>query len=57
MRDSEAGPLLVTATSCRTVRVETFVREIEESGLTLIEKGICSVEPQFDRMMYAVVKK
>lgn len=56
-RDSEIGPIRVAATSCRVVSFPVFEREIRENGLLLVEKGVCSVEPEFDRMMFAVVKR
>lgn len=33
-----------------------FEREITQNGLTLVEKGMTSALPNFDHLMYAVVK-
>ncbi len=48
--------VLLPATSCRMVDWPTFESEITASGLTILEKGVTSVEPDFPEMMYAVVK-
>ncbi len=55
-REHPAGTQLVAATSCRMVSFPTFVRELAESGLEIIERGITSAMPDFDRLMYAVVR-
>ena len=47
--------LQLAGTSCRMVAWDTFLREIRESGLTVAEHGLTSVEPDFPVMMYAVV--
>ncbi len=56
-RNSPIGKIKVTATSCRIVSFRGMEREIKGNGLQLIEKGICAIEPEFDSMMYAVVRK
>ena len=56
-RDHPAGPVTVAATSCRIVSSRTLERELSESGLTLLEKGLTPSPPDFDCLMYAVVKK
>ena len=56
-RDHPAGPVTVAATSCRIVSFRTLERELSESGLTLLEKGLTPSPPDFDCLMYAVVKK
>lgn len=38
------------------VSFKTFVHEIELNGLVLIEKGITAALPDFDKLMFAVVK-
>lgn len=48
--------LLLAGTSCRMVTWETFLHEIQESGLRTLEHGLTSVEPDFPVMMYALVK-
>ena len=49
--------LLLAGTSCRMVNWDTFLRELQEAGLALAERGLTSVEPDFSVMMYAVVRK
>ena len=56
-REHESGPMLVAATSCRTVSFETFENELRANRLKLLEKGITSSLPDFDSLMYAVVEK
>ena len=55
-REHPAGKQTVAATSCRMVSFPTFAREIEESGLQIIERGFTSAMPDFDSLMYAVVR-
>ncbi len=55
-RNHKSGKMMVAGTSCRTVSWDTFEKEIAHSGFTLVEKGMTSVPPSFDRLMYAVVK-
>ena len=47
----------IAGTSCRMVIWETFLEEISRNGLSVIEKGITAVEPDFPQMMYALVEK
>lgn len=47
--------LTIAGTSCRMVGFDTWLREIDKNGLEVAEYGITSVEPDFPRMMYAVV--
>ena len=56
-RDHESGRMTVAATSCRMVSFETFKRELSENGLRIAEKGIESIPPEFDSLMYAVVRR
>ncbi|MCI8332398.1 MAG: class I SAM-dependent methyltransferase [Clostridiales bacterium] len=49
--------LTVAGTSCRMVSFETFEHEIQSNQLSLVEKGITAALPEFDCLMYAVVKK
>lgn len=49
--------LLLAGTSCRMVSWEVLLREIRESGLTLIDHGLTEVPPDFPVMMYAVMRK
>lgn len=55
-RNHESGKIMVAGTSCRMVSWDTFEKEIAHSGLTLIEKGMANALPNFDSLMYAVVK-
>ena len=47
----------IARTSCRMVHWNHFREEILRNGLTIVESGTTSVEPDFPAMMYAVVKK
>ena len=47
----------IAGTSCRMINFDTFNAELTRNGLTVLEQGICSDEPNFDRLMYAVVKR
>lgn len=55
-RDHDSGKMMVAGTSCRMVSWDTFEKELTRNGLTLIEKGITSSLPDFNCLMYAVVK-
>lgn len=56
-RNHELGKMMVAETSCRMVSFNTFEKELARNGLTIIEKGITSSLPNFNSLMYAVVKK
>ncbi len=56
-REHETGTVSVTATSMRMVSFKTFEREITDSQLQILEKGITSSLPDFNSLMFAVVKK
>lgn len=47
----------IASTSYCGVSFETFEREISRNDLTILEQGITDVEPDYWKMMYAVVKK
>ena len=49
--------LLLAGTSCRMVTWEVFLREIEESGMQVVERGLSPMIPHFPVVMYAVMKK
>ena len=55
-RNHFSGPVMVSSTSCRMVGFHRFEHEISEAGLTIVEKGLTSALPDFDSLMYAVVK-
>ena len=56
-RAHPAGTQRVAATSCRMVSFPTFLREIGESGLETVEQGLTEAMPDFDKLMYAVVRR
>ena len=56
-RDHETGTIQVAGTSCRMVTFETFKAELTRNGLSILESGITSSLPDFNNLMYAVVKK
>lgn len=49
--------LMLAGTSCRMVNWETFLGEIRENGMTLLDHGLTEVPPDFPVMMYAVMRK
>ena len=55
-RNHFSGPVQVASTSCRMVGFRKFEEEISEAGLTIVEKGLTAAMPDFDSLMYAVVK-
>ena len=55
-RDHESGKMMVAGTSCRMVSWNTFEKELSRNGLTVIEKGMTSSLPDFNSLMYAVVR-
>lgn len=56
-RNHETGKILVTGTSCRMVSFETFNAEITGNNLQILESGITSALPDFNSLMYAVVRR
>lgn len=56
-REHPAGEVAVAATSCRMVSFKTFEKELAHAGLHVEEKGVTPCPPDFDRLMYAVVRK
>lgn len=56
-RAHPAGPITVAGTSCRMVSFSTFERELEQSGLVPLRRGIAPSPPDFDRLMYALVRR
>ena len=53
----ESGKMLeIASTSCRVISFPGFEAELARSGLEILEKGFCPPEPDFSKMMYAVVK-
>ena len=56
-REHETGKMMVAGTSCRMVSFTTFEEELERNQLEIIEKGITSSLPDFDSLMYVVVRR
>lgn len=56
-RNHATGKMMVAATSCRMVSSDVLKKEIEKNGLFMIEEGIGSSLPDFNSLMYAIVKK
>lgn len=56
-RNHESGKMMVAGTSCRMVSFRTFEKELTQNGLEIIEKGITASLPDFNSLMYAVVKE
>ena len=56
-RNHESGEMMVAGTSCRMVSFKTFDDELSGNGLEVVEKGITSALPDFNNLMFAVVKK
>lgn len=56
-REHESGKIIVAGTSCRMVSFKTFEEEIKRNRLEIIEKGITNALPNFNSLMYVVVKK
>lgn len=56
-REHESGKMMVAGTSCRMVSFNTFENELRRNKLEIIEKGITSALPNFNSLMYAVVRK
>lgn len=54
-RNHFSGKMTVVGTSCRMVSWNTFEKELARNGLVIIEKGMTSSLPNFDKLMYAVV--
>lgn len=56
-RNHASGKMMVAGTSCRMVSFKTFEAEVARNGLEIVEKGLTSALPEFDSLMYAVVRK
>ena len=55
-RKHDSGKMMVAGTSYRMVSWNTFEKELTRNDLNLVEKGITSSLPDFNSLMYAVVK-
>ena len=49
--------LTITTTSCRIVNFSNFTKEIEKNNMTILEKGITKIIPDFPQIMYVLIKK
>ena len=56
-RNHNSGKMMVAGTSCRMVSFKTLGDELVRSNLEVIEKGITSALPDFNSLMFVVVKK
>lgn len=56
-RNHESGKMMVAGTSCRMVSFSTFENELKQNRFDIIEKGLTSSLPNFNSLMYAVVRK
>ena len=55
-RNCGSEKVMVAGTSCRKVSFGTFEKEMDSNHLEIIEKGITSALPDFDALMFAVVR-
>jgi len=56
-RNHESGKMMVAGTSCRMVSFATLEKELGQNGLVILEKGVTSSLPNFNSLMYVVVRK
>jgi hypothetical protein len=56
-RNYKRKTMMLPATSCRIINWENFKKEILKNQLQIIENGIISMTPLFNKMMYVIVKK
>ena len=56
-RNHPSGKIAVAGTSFRMVSFSTFEQELKNCGLEILEKGVTSSYPDFNELMYAVVKR
>ena len=56
-RNHPSGKVLVAGTSCRMVSFRTFEAEMKRNGLEIVEKGLTEAMPDFNSLLYAVVRK
>lgn len=55
-RQHGAQTVLVAGTSCRMISFPHFLEELRRNGLVPVEQGFTQALPDFDRLMYAVVR-
>lgn len=56
-REHESGEMVVAGTSCRMVSFKTLGDELARNNLEEIERGITNALPDFNSLMYVVVKR
>lgn len=56
-RNHISGKVMVAGTSCRMVSFPTFESELARNGLEIAEKGFTEAMPDFNCLLYAVVKR
>lgn len=56
IHDHSGKTVHIANTSCRIVNFKTFEHELKKNGFVIIKCGITAVEPDFPKMMFAVVK-
>ena len=56
-RNHESGFVKVPSTSLRMVSFDTLEKEIESAHFSIAEQGITSSLPDFNSLMYAVIRK
>ena len=56
-REHPDGMQRVAATTCRMVSFETLLSELAANGLAPVETGLTEAMPDFNSLMYAVVKR
>ena len=56
-RHHDSGYVMVPSTSLRMVNFDTLKKEIESTHFSIVEQGITSSLPDFNNLMYAIVKK
>lgn len=49
--------LFIAATSCRKVSFATLAMELADNNLTILDRGLTSIIPDFPTIMYVIVKK
>lgn len=57
IHESSGKFLKIASTSYRAVSFNTFRKELTDNGLRIAEYGLTDIEPDYWKMMYAVVQK
>ena len=57
MHEQSGREVCIAGTSCRMVSFRTFEEELARNGLSILSQGITAAEPDFPKLMYAVVRK